>query len=325
MNDLYVSLILTQRCNAKCKMCNSHLYPTKPEEEFTVDLIKKLPKMQNVTLTGGEPFLRRDIEDIIKELEKKSNRILINTNGYYTKKIVDVCSRHPQVGIRISLDGLKETHNRIRGVHDMYEHVMNTINQLEEVRGKKDLGVGFCVQESNYTELFAVFEWAQKRKYEFGVSVIHNSAYYHKDDNTIESEDNVICELEKLKKGYLEGFNVKNWGRAFFVEGAIKYVKNQKKPMKCDAGKSSFFITPQGNVLPCNDFPQEMIMGNLNESTWDEIMHSDDARKTLHMCKRCNLNCWSICNMGSKFRKNILIIGLWTIWNKIVSLVKTHK
>lgn len=317
MSDLYVSLILTQRCNAKCQMCNCHLYPSKPEEEFTIELVKKLPRMKNVTLTGGEPFLRNDIHEIVSIVEKKADRILINTNGYFTERIVDLCKKHPKVGIRISLDGFEKTHNSIRGVPDIYKHVIDTLTQVEKIRGKRDLGVGFCVQECNYKELIPTYRWANKHGYEFGFSVVQNSVYFHKEDNMINSEDEIVNQLEILKKMYLKSWNIKDWGRAYFTDGAQKYVTNQKKRLMCDAGRSSFFITPQGNVLPCNDFPQEMIMGNLNKSSWEEIMDSEAAKSVVKACEYCNLNCWSICNMGSQIRKNKLKIGIWSIRNKM--------
>lgn len=316
-NRPFVSLIVTKRCNAKCQMCNCHLYPTKPEEEFGLSIIDKLPYMESTTITGGEPFIRNDLEEIIQHLQNKTKRILINTNGYYTDRIVRLCKRFPKVGIRVSIDGLEQTHDQIRGIDGIYARAMKTLEEVEKIRGKHDLGIGFCVQDCNYKELIPMFQWAEKRKYEFGITVVQNSEFFNKKDNTINATEEIIRELEKLQKGYLQTTSPRKWARAFFVTGAVNMVKNQPKPLKCDAGRTSFFVTPAGNVIPCNDMFTEMIMGNLNEKSWEEIMKSDEAKKVADTCANCKLNCWSICNMGSELHHNILNIGAWAFMKKI--------
>ena len=98
------TVIVTYRCNARCSMCNRYKAPSKPEEEISIETIKKLPKMYFTNITGGEPFIRTDLKDIVRELYKKSDRIVISTNGFFTDRIVDLCKEFPQIGIRISID-----------------------------------------------------------------------------------------------------------------------------------------------------------------------------------------------------------------------------
>lgn len=313
----YISLILTKRCNAKCQMCNCHLNPTKPDEEFSPDLIDKLPHMRSTTLTGGEPFLRKDIEEILKRLQGKTDRILINTNGYFTDRICEICSEFPHVGVRISIDGNEKTHNEVRGVHDMYSHSMDTLERLIKIRGKRDLGIGFCVQDCNYMQLMPMFEWAEKKGLEFGFSVVQNSSFFNKNDNEIYNKKNIVRELQRLKEGYLKTNNPRKWARAFFAEGAVKFVNNEEKPLKCDAGRSSFFVSPYGDVMPCNDFPEDMVMGNLNQQSWNDIINSEQGKRIKEVCMNCKVNCWSICNMGSQMRKNIVRIAFWVVKNKV--------
>lgn len=95
------TVIVTYRCNARCSMCNRYKAPSKPEEEISIETIKKLPKMYFTNITGGEPFIRTDLKDIVRELYKKSDRIVISTNGFFTDRIVDLCKEFPQIGIRM--------------------------------------------------------------------------------------------------------------------------------------------------------------------------------------------------------------------------------
>lgn len=97
------TVIVTYRCNARCSMCNRYKAPSKPEEEISLDTIKKLPKMYFTNITGGEPFIRTDLKDIVRELYKKSDRIVISTNGFFTDRIVDLCKEFPNIGMEGSL------------------------------------------------------------------------------------------------------------------------------------------------------------------------------------------------------------------------------
>ena len=101
------TVIVTYRCNARCTMCNRYKAPSRPEEEITLDAIRKLPKMYFTNITGGEPFIRRDLSDIVRELYKKSDRIVISTNGFFTDRIISLAKEFPHVGIRISIEGLQ--------------------------------------------------------------------------------------------------------------------------------------------------------------------------------------------------------------------------
>lgn len=76
------TVIVTYRCNARCSMCNRYKAPSRAEEEIGIETIKRLPEMYFTNITGGEPFIRKDLKDIVRELYKKSDRIVISTNGF---------------------------------------------------------------------------------------------------------------------------------------------------------------------------------------------------------------------------------------------------
>ena len=127
------TVIVTYRCNARCSMCNRYKAPSKPEEEISIETIKKLPKMYFTNITGGEPFIRTDLKDIVRELYKKSDRIVISTNGFFTDRIVDLCREFPDIGIRISIEGLEETNNKIRGLENGFQRGYSTLKQLVDM------------------------------------------------------------------------------------------------------------------------------------------------------------------------------------------------
>ena len=96
------TVIVTYRCNARCSMCNRYKAPSKPEEEISIETIKKLPKMYFTNITGGEPFIRTDLKDIVRELYKKSDRIVISTNGFFTDRSL-ICVRSSLRSVFVSL------------------------------------------------------------------------------------------------------------------------------------------------------------------------------------------------------------------------------
>ena len=66
------TVIVTYRCNARCTMCNRYKAPSKPEEEISLETIRKLPPMYFTNITGGEPFIRTDLKDIVREEDEKA-------------------------------------------------------------------------------------------------------------------------------------------------------------------------------------------------------------------------------------------------------------
>ena len=171
------TVIVTYRCNARCSMCNRYKAPSKPEEEISIETIKKLPKMYFTNITGGEPFIRTDLKDIVRELYKKSDRIVISTNGFFTDRIVELCKEFPQIGIRISIEGLEQTNNEIRGLEDGFNRGYTTLKKLVEM-GMKDVGFGMTVQDKNAPDLVPLYKISDEMGMEFATASLHNSFYF---------------------------------------------------------------------------------------------------------------------------------------------------
>ena len=78
MKKLNGTVIVTYRCNARCNMCNRYKKPSKPEEEISIETIKKLPPMYFTNITGGEPFIREDLKVVITRRYRLVTRASIN-------------------------------------------------------------------------------------------------------------------------------------------------------------------------------------------------------------------------------------------------------
>ncbi|MGI6080436.1 MAG: radical SAM protein [Candidatus Avilachnospira sp.] len=317
------TVIVTYRCNAHCSMCKRYMEPSKPEEELSPDIIKKLPKMYFTNITGGEPFIRTDLSDIVRELYKKSDRIVISTNGYFTDRIVELCREFPKLGIRISIEGRQETNDRIRGLKDGYRRGYETLRKLREM-GLKDVGFGMTVQDENADDLLPLYDIAKRENMEFATAAVHNSFYFVESGNRIEDRPRAAENFEALINELLKSNSPKKWFRAYFNHGLINYIYSGKRLLPCRMGFDTFFIDPYGDVLPCNGMREKAVMGNLKESSWEDIWESPEARKVRERVLCCNRNCWMIGSASPAIKKHILKAGAWVAVHKLRSLFSEH-
>ena len=136
-----VSIITTYRCQMRCKMCNIWENPTDSSKELTPKDLEKLPGFKFVNITGGEPFVRRDLEDIVEVMYRKSDRIVISTSGYHHNRIFKLAERFPKIGIRVSIEGLSQRNDDLRGREGGFDRGLKTVLGLRE-RGITDVGFG---------------------------------------------------------------------------------------------------------------------------------------------------------------------------------------
>lgn len=318
------TIIVTYRCNAKCTMCNRYKEPSMPQDEISIETIKKLPKMYFTNITGGEPFIRDDLTDIVRELYKKSDRIVISTNGFFTEKIIELCEEFPNIGIRISIEGLEKTNNKIRGLKDGYNKGITTLRKLIEMK-HPDVGIGMTVQDANAKDLVKLYNISNEMNMEFATASLHNSFYFVETNNIIKDRLMVGKEFEKLINELLKSNSPKKWFRAYFNHGLINYIFSQKRLLPCDMAFDTFFIDPYGDVMPCNGTKEKEVMGNLNNQTWEDLWNSDLAENVRKKVRNCNRNCWMIGSVSPAMHKYIWIPLLWVIKHKFLNFFKKNK
>lgn len=317
------TVIVTYRCNARCSMCNRYKAPSRADEEISIETIRKLPRMYFTNVTGGEPFIRTDLKEIIRELYKISDRIVISTNGFFTDRIMDLCEEFPEVGIRISIEGLEETNNEIRGLPDGFQRGYQTLKKLREM-GMKDVGFGMTVQDRNACDLVPLYQISDKLGMEFATASLHNSFYFVESKNIIHDREMVAANFEKLINELLKSNSPKKWFRAYFNHGLINYIYGQKRLLPCDMSFDTFFIDPYGDVMPCNGTCDKEVMGNLNTQTWEELWNSEEAELVRKRARSCDRNCWMIGSVSPAMHKYIWKPAAWVLIHKAKALISRH-
>jgi len=300
-------IALTYRCDARCEMCN--IWQLKPQEFLSIDDYAKVPSsLKDINVSGGEAFMRKDVVDIVKVIHQKCGdpRIVVSTNGFRTAQIIaameELRKTIPNIGIGVSLDGIGETHNRIRGVKYAWENATETLRQLRE-RGFTNIRIGFTAMNENVHEMRRVYDMACEMGIQFTTTVAQNSdIYFSTQVNTDVAPDNLYDALGYVMKGELLSYHPKRWLRAYFESGTLVFNREKRRILECRAGIDFFYLAPEGVVYPCLTIPSPMgdLKGRSFESVW-ESAQSAQVRREIAGCEQC----WMICTARSELKKNL--------------------
>jgi len=319
-----VSIITTYRCQMRCKMCNIWENPTDRKQEITPKDLEMLPSFKFVNITGGEPFVRNDLEDIVEVMYRKSDRIVISTSGWHTNKILKMAERFPNIGIRVSIEGLSQKNDDLRGREGGFDRGLKVLLGLKEM-GIKDIGFGQTVSNKNSGDLIPLYQLSKELGMEFATAAFHNSYYFHRDDNQIREKEAVINDFHDLIERLLKENHPKAWFRAFFNMGLINYINDGKRMLPCQAGTANFFIEPYGEVYPCNGLEErywKKSMGNIREAaSFEELWFGQAAREVRELVSTCPKNCWMVGTAAPVMKKYIKHPLKWVVKNKVKSLL----
>lgn len=319
------SIIVTYRCPMRCKMCDIWQNPSDEKKEFRPTDLEKIPNVNIINITGGEPLIRNDLDEIIAVAVKRAKRVCISTSGFFTERILRLSEKFPELGFRISIEGLSQKNDDLRGKQGGFDRGLRTLLDLRAM-GRKDVGFGITVSNNNSKDMLWLFELARQLKMEFATAAFHNSFYFHKEDNVITNKNEVIGDFEILINRLLKENHPKSWFRAFFNLGLINYIRGEKRMLPCEAGSENFFIDPYGEVLPCNGMEPKIwfeSFGNIQKvQHFDELWEGSHADKVRQKVRKCPKNCWMIGSASPVIKKYIKHPASWVLMNKVKSVLR---
>lgn len=316
-------LSVTMLCNSRCIHCD--IWKNKGLDFLPVDIYKKLPaSLEMVDLTGGEPFLRNDLPEIVSTVRTScpKARILITTNGFLPEKIKKyaplIVEADPAIAFRLSLDGWGVTHEKVRGIPQAFEKVMQSIRILKHA-GVKDIGLTFTLMKINQHELKKVYEYCRKEKLSFSLNVVHDSPIYFGTNKTSlqPTPESVKKDFDYLFANQMKSLEPKNWGKAWFNRYSYEYMLHHRRPLPCGAGENFFYMDPFANIFMCQikNWP----IGNLRKQSFEEIWYSKPKQQFLGAAHVCH-DCWIVCTAKDAIKKNKL-----KVTGDILSLITTGK
>ncbi len=305
-----VTISLLYSCNSRCSTCNVY---EKRVENLTVEEYKKI--FANLgrapywfTFSGGEPFLRRDIVEVVKAAYDYCRPGIINipTNGSLYKVIpgrvremIDYC-KDSDIIINLSLDEIGEAHDKIRGFPGNWERAMHTYKALYDLREAPNftLGIHTVISNFNVDRFQQIYKELIRLEPD---SYITEIAEERVELGTM--EEPITPSLEKyagaidflvgeMKKSSPQG--VARIAQAFRLEYYAmvkKYLSRGEQIIPCFAGITSCQIAPDGDVWPCCIRADSM--GNLREHDYDfkKIWNSRSAAKIRKSIKKRECAC----------------------------------
>lgn len=316
-------IAVTLLCNSRCIHCD--IWKNKGMDFLPMDIYKKLPaSLEMVDLTGGEPFLRNDLPEIVSVIRKAcpKARILITTNGFLPEKIKKytpaIVKNDPAIAFRLSLDGWGDTHEKVRGIPDAFGKVMKSVDILKDC-GVRDIGLTFTLMELNRKELKTVYAHCKKEGLSFSLNVVHDSPIYFGNDkmHLQPKPSRVKKDFDELFRKQMKSINPKDWGKAWFNRYSYEYMVNHRRPIPCGAGENFFYMDPFANIFMCQikNWP----IGNLQKQTFEQIWYSKAKEKLTPLAHACN-DCWIICTAKDAIKKNKL-----RVMGDIASLLSTGR
>ncbi|MCK5511102.1 glycosyltransferase [Candidatus Parcubacteria bacterium] len=314
------TIAVTYLCNSRCTMCN--IWQDKnPQSLSKNDFYNLSPNLKYINLSGGEPFLHLELPEIVRIINKVSPKakIIISSNGLATDLIIktmkEIKKIDSRVGIRISIDGMKKTHDSMRGVNGIYEYAIKTVYRLKKIN-IKNLGLSFTIMNENAAELKDVYNLSKDLQIELALALVQNSEiYFTKNDNQLTYIDMVKDGLNYIIKQELKSANPKRWGRAFYNYGLLKYAEKGERLLKSGAAYDSLFIEPSGNVYPSNLI--NLKLGNIKKDNLNNIWQSGKARAVREKIEKENITeSWIICTIRGEMKKNVFKVLFWVMKNK---------
>lgn len=296
---LSLTVSVTQRCNSKCKTCNIWQDPRNYQKntELTINeyeaIFKSIGKSVIwYTLSGGEPFLRKDIVEIARLVKQYSNPKVINipTNGILGKRIVIAAEEMLKfllpattLIINLSLDGIGERHDEIRGIPGNFPRFLDTFAALKELKKSYpysfELGVHSVVSRFNVENILELFDYVKNKlapdSYICEIAENREELLNVADNITpaIDLYENTIRPLQhELRVSLLHNKGITSLIQAFrlkYYDYVITEMREKRRIIPCYAGRVSAQISPWGDVWPCCILAYQADMGNLRDFDLD--------------------------------------------------------
>jgi radical SAM protein with 4Fe4S-binding SPASM domain len=312
---------VTLNCNARCVMCDIWKQSSAGEMQPTEYL--KLPaSLREINLSGGEPFLRQDLPEVVAAIRQACPlaRLVISTNGFLVDRMQQMAPLLLRLGsalaVRVSIDGLGETHDRLRGVPGGFARALRGLEGLREA-GVQDLGVGMTLLAENAAQVSQVYQLAEELGVEFSVTLASDSPIYFGEGKArLRPQDGgeLVPQLRRLAWNEYRHRQPKRWFRAWFERELAHYALRGRRPLTCDAGRAFFYLDPEGSVFCCHLLPHRL--GSLREKDWESLWHSAEAQRVRQEVAGCQA-CWMVCTARTQMRRHLPRIGVQALAGKI--------
>jgi MoaA/NifB/PqqE/SkfB family radical SAM enzyme len=338
---------VTNMCQSRCRTCFIwKIYKDNPElrsEELKLGEIEKMFRTVGhvyfFNLSGGEPFLRRDFEDLVllgcKHLTP--GLIHIPTNGISPQLVekktrgilqgMEAMGSRAALTIKPSFDGLGEQHDRIRGVRNNFPLVLETTQRLKRLKEKfprLGLGLGTVVSRHNVDSLHEIGEFVKTVGVDSYINEIAElrSEMFNQAEDITPDRSSYARAMEYFRArvredlGRLEGLaRLTQCFKLVYYDLVVRTMEEKRQVIPCYGGISNVHISAYGDLWPCCILAEDRSMGNVKDFDFHfkKAWHSkraDEVRKYIRAGKcHCTLENQTFSNIMYHFPSMLKVLG----------------
>jgi MoaA/NifB/PqqE/SkfB family radical SAM enzyme len=307
-----MTLVTTRQCNSKCQMCNIWQQKDLPQLELA-DLTRIFSQndfsfLRSITITGGEATMRADLPqlfEIVAENCKNLEHVMLATSGLNTKRTIRFVEemlmtsrvKLPKLTsfqVQISIDGIGELHDQIRGIPGYFEIVKNTIQGLRELQFAYpilNLRTMTVVLPQNLEHIQEIRQYIEEMGLPtcFTPVVISNGYYENKEDSaglvaTKSDTTSPITLFETLAEH-------ERTPMRFHYQTMAQMFEGEQRNRPCMMGFYDFVLEYNGDVFACVNC-ENYCFGNLFEKSFEELWFGEEA---IHARQQVRTNCCPTC------------------------------
>jgi len=306
-SPFYVRFHVTHRCNYRCRMCGQHRTSSERTGELPLSAIRavaeRIARMRayHIVITGGEPFLRPDLPDVIAAFRQHNLSIRVQTNGgpQVTSQMLAQCARAGLCDISVSLDTLNPSlQDEICQSRRVVDHALRTMQLGQQLLPHGISQANIVASAYNFAELPDLVRFFYHRgMYTYITPVMIERGHatgrsfrFRGQDASFKPEDmdadvchRILDELIGLRR---LGFGLTNSTR--YLRDYKSYLTNGQSSWRCEAGILTLDILPDGSVCPCKEKPP---IGNILDEGFPQYYRSpaylQRVRKITSACQGC--------------------------------------
>lgn len=310
-NPLVLQLPITYKCNFDCVMCGMHKMINRDDftpEELKIILTDPLFKdIKSVGINGGEPFLKKNLVeyiDVIVDNLPNLQQIYMISNGYFTKQILTELkkikeitkTKNIELSLSLSLDGIGDMQDFMRGKKGAFEHITETVNTLLKDKSQYVDRLDFIctITKYNVFSLCEVEQWSKEKEIgvAYNIATIHNRIYNYEKYNDFSVLEDPVA--KKMAEEFFYSKFRENYSQKYYC--IYKYLQTGERYAPCSyQGTAGVTVTPDGQLSYCATFSKEL--GNaVNESAEKLFKENVAYQKELvnEKCEHCSHYSYSV-------------------------------
>jgi MoaA/NifB/PqqE/SkfB family radical SAM enzyme len=312
-------------CDARCQMCSNWRHGDR-RSDLTPDQLERVMSdrfwgaVENLNISGGEPTTRRDLPELVELFQRRLPRLRkigINTTGLsphlaipLLTRVVEFCARKDiLVSVRVSLDGIGEVHDRVRGVKNGFSRACETIDALQALaaaHANAQFGLATTLYSTNLDDAGNILAWARARK----LDIVFNMLRFT-DSMLNNSELREQVGLGAREEAFIRQFFFDRVaeesvfsGQAFmYLHYAEMLGNGYRRTMPCPFQNQGLLLNPDGSLFYCEN--SDRLGNTLEEPARELYFRASNLAARAQMKHQTCATCLSPCQVNVGAMKQV--------------------